>query len=148
MNDYGNARVQNPVPRRRSNRSALYSIASPVRWLLIPLAILGMGISMPSCPGQQAMQQQIDGVEKREGALAQRTQTLENQLRSLSSEMGGVKQQLANISGTIIEQKHAIEKLTEEVSRLKAAKPTKADSKSKASSKSSKGAGRGHKKSG
>ncbi len=97
-----------------------------LKWIALPLATLGLGISMPSCPGQQAMQQQLDSVEKRESALTQRVQSLENQLKNLNTEMGKVKQQLANISGIVIEQKRAIESLQTEVVKLRApAKPAK-----------------------
>jgi septal ring factor EnvC (AmiA/AmiB activator) len=74
-------------------------------------AFLAMGISMPSCPGQQAMQQQIDGLNTKNGELTKKMQTMDNQLKGMAGEMGQMKELLAQVSNTVLAQKTAIEQL-------------------------------------
>jgi small-conductance mechanosensitive channel len=56
------------------------------------LAALGMAITMPSCPGQQAMQQQIDELKVKEADLTRRLVKLEADIRTVSTDVATVKQ--------------------------------------------------------
>jgi len=55
-------------------------------------AMLAMGITMPACPGQQAMQQQIDDLTKRDAELNKRLTALENSVRTGMGDVGAMKQ--------------------------------------------------------
>lgn len=73
------------------------------------LATTGLGIAMPSCPGQQAMQQQIDALNGKNGDLAKKTQSLETQLKQATNELGQIKQLLPQMSQAILQQKTSID---------------------------------------
>src|SRR6476469_4131323 len=76
-------------------------------------AVLAMGISMPSCPGQQAMQQQVDALQTSNTDLNKRFQSFDSQLRTLkqdNEQMKGVIQQMAS---AIEAQKTALNKMDE-----------------------------------
>ena len=47
-------------------------------------AFLGMGIAMPSCPGQQAMQQQIDTLQTKTIELTQKISKVDSQNQILA----------------------------------------------------------------
>mgnify|MGYP001575384422 CR=1 FL=1 len=70
-----------------------------------------MGLSMPSCPGQQALQHQVDGLVSREADLNRRIQMMETNLRAMNDEMIQVKTLLSQVSNTVLAQKTAIENL-------------------------------------
>ena len=108
------------------------------RWLATGAAVVGMGMSMPSCPGQQAMQQQVDELQKREVAATQKAQALEGQVRALSGDMGQVKQLLEQVSRTVLAQKDSITQMEANVQKLAAARAgAPASSKHAASAKKS-----------
>jgi septal ring factor EnvC (AmiA/AmiB activator) len=72
------------------------------------IALLTMGIAMPSCPGQQAIQQQIDALTTRANEGDQKLQGMTTQVGSLSKEMTDAKALLEQLSQTVIAQKDAI----------------------------------------
>jgi hypothetical protein len=71
------------------------------------IALLTMGIAMPSCPGQQAIQQQIDALTTRANEGDQKLQGMTTQVGSLSKEMTDAKALLEQLSQTVIAQKGA-----------------------------------------
>jgi len=79
--------------------------------LLPAIAFVTMGISMPSCPGQQAIQQQIDALQARATESDQKVQALTNQVSTLNKEMTDVKSLLEQVGQTVIAQKDAISAL-------------------------------------
>ena len=91
-------------------------------WITPVLAILGMGMGMPSCPGQQAVQQQLETVQTSHTELAKKVQTLSTQLTTLSSDMAQVKQLLPQMTNIIQAQKTTIEQLANTVRELQQAK--------------------------
>jgi septal ring factor EnvC (AmiA/AmiB activator) len=91
-----------------------------LRWLVFSGAFLGMGISMPSCPGQQAMQQQIDSLQASNTDLSKKVQTLNNQLASLNNDMNQVKQLLPQMTNVIQAQKGALDQLDVQVKEVQA----------------------------
>ena len=97
----------------KRNQLSGYFRGTKGRWLAIGAATIGMGISMPSCPGQQAVQHQVDGLVSREADSIRRLQSLENQFRAMAGEMVQIKTLLSQVSNTVLAQKSAIENLEE-----------------------------------
>jgi septal ring factor EnvC (AmiA/AmiB activator) len=56
------------------------------------LATSMMAITMPACPGQQAMQQQIDDLTKRDADLNKRLTALENAVRTDAANLAPIQQ--------------------------------------------------------
>ncbi|MCM2322462.1 MAG: hypothetical protein NDJ90_04290 [Oligoflexia bacterium] len=90
------------------------------KWLAIPAAIAGMGISMPSCPGQQAIQQQIDALQAGNADLTKKVQTLETQNKIITQEMLQVKQLLEQMTSAIQSQKAELTLATTAIKELQA----------------------------
>jgi hypothetical protein len=66
--------------------------------------LLGMGITMPQCPAQQAMQQQLDESKLKEADLTRRLAALEANVRTMSADVGAMK----TSTGPIIQQLQAM----------------------------------------
>lgn len=73
--------------------------------LVLGVAVFGMGAGMPSCPGQQAMQLQIDGVQATNTELTKKVQTLTTQVGKLNSDSGQIKQLLTEMTNVISSQR-------------------------------------------
>src|SRR5689334_4509080 len=91
-----------------------------LRWLVLGVAFSGMGVAMPSCPGQKAMQQQLDAVQATEQEQAKKIQTLTNQATSLNNDMGQVKQLLPQMTQLIKAQKDQLDHMDAEIKELQA----------------------------
>jgi septal ring factor EnvC (AmiA/AmiB activator) len=89
-----------------------------LRWLVFLTAFCGMGISMPSCPGQQAMQQQIDALQTSNADLTKKVQTLTTQLESANADLTQIKQVLPQMTNVIQAQKGALDQLDASVKEL------------------------------
>lgn len=62
------------------------------------VAILGMGISMPSCPGQQAMQDKVDALEKSNADLRKAVMTSADTSRAMAADLSTVKTEIGQMS--------------------------------------------------
>jgi septal ring factor EnvC (AmiA/AmiB activator) len=82
-----------------------------VYYVALGAAFLGMGMSMPSCPGQQAMQEQVDKLTQQNLNLNKRTESLESQIKSLNSDMTQVKTLLKPMADAIQAQKAGMDQL-------------------------------------
>ncbi|HLE00887.1 MAG TPA: hypothetical protein VJB59_11540 [Bdellovibrionota bacterium] len=102
-----------------------FSSMSCIRWIAFATAVVGMGIGMPSCPGQQAMQQQVETLQTSNADLSKRVQSLEGTLRTTTNEMTQIKQLLTQITGAIQAQKTSIEQLNTTVGQLQSSKGTR-----------------------
>ena len=80
-------------------------------YVVLGTAFLGMGMSMPSCPGQQAMQTQIDTLTQQNQELNKRTLSLDSQVKSLNSDMTQVKTLLKPMADAIQAQKAGMDQL-------------------------------------
>lgn len=89
--------------------------------MIAATAVLTMGLSVPSCPGQQAMQQQIDSIQTKEAENTRKVQALENQIKTLSNDMIQVKTLLAQVSNTVLAQKQAIDQMDQAMKAQQAA---------------------------
>jgi peptidoglycan hydrolase CwlO-like protein len=95
-----------------------------VRWVVMGAALSGMGIAMPSCPGQQAMQEKIDALQTSETELNKKVQAMQTQITTLNNDMAQVKQLLPQMTNVIQAQKGALEQLDATVKSMQTkAKP-------------------------
>ena len=111
---------------RESRMETQGSPARKVSIALLPVVgLLTMGISMPSCPGQQAIQQQMDALQARATESDQKVQSLTNQVATLNKEMADSKALLEQIGQTVIAQKDAISTLEAAQKALEERLPSK-----------------------
>ncbi len=94
--------------------------------LLIAILVTGMGIAMPSCPGQQALQQQVDKLTTQNADSTKRIQALDEHVKTLNGEMAQAKQLLLQITNVIQAQKASIELLETAVKSAPKGKAAKA----------------------
>lgn len=99
-------------------------LTSKLKWVVMALAVSGMGISMPSCPGQQAMQQQIESLQSSQAdttrklmAIDAKAKDLENKLGQLAQVVQGMNQQMTTKNDATTAE---IEKMKKDVEELKA----------------------------
>ncbi len=90
-----------------------------LKWFVFASAYLGMGIAMPSCPGQQAMQQQIDTLQTSNMELTHKVQSLNTQVTSIHTEMKQVKELLPQMTNVIQAQKGALDQLELSVKEIR-----------------------------
>jgi peptidoglycan hydrolase CwlO-like protein len=86
--------------------------------VLLASAFVGLGMSMPSCPGQQAMQQQIDTLNANNTKLSQQVQALDAQVKTLNSDMSQVKQLLKPMSDAIQAQRTGMDQLDANIKEI------------------------------
>jgi septal ring factor EnvC (AmiA/AmiB activator) len=99
---------------------------------VIGASFLMMGLSMPSCPGQQAMQQQVDALKASETEMKNRIAGLEGQIKSLRDEAEQTKGLMAQLGTGLTEQGKAIEEMKAAAAQPKpAAKPAAKPAKGK-----------------
>jgi hypothetical protein len=89
------------------------------RYLIFAASFAGMGIAMPSCPGQQAMQLQIDGLQTTNLDTSKKLRALQTQVTGLSNDMNQVKQLLPQMTNVIQAQKGALDQLDVTVQQLR-----------------------------
>jgi len=104
-------------------------------WTAIAAASIGLGLSMPSCPGQQAMQEQIDAQAQKVTKLEQYVQAVDNRLKNIEKDMGDSKMLLGQVTQTIAAQTDALTKIDQSLkdqaaaARAQPAKNTRAPAK-------------------
>jgi septal ring factor EnvC (AmiA/AmiB activator) len=91
-------------------------------WLAIGSACATLGLSMPSCPGQQAMQQQVDAAQAKSAELERRVQQMDAQVKALGKDMVDVKTLLAEVSKNVLAQADTIKQM-DEAMKARAAAP-------------------------
>jgi septal ring factor EnvC (AmiA/AmiB activator) len=94
-------------------------------WTLMGAAFLGLGIAMPSCPGQQAMQQQLDALQNANMDLSKKVQALTTQNHTMSNDINQMKTLLPQMTNVISSQKIALDKLDADLKALQARIPNK-----------------------
>ena len=103
---------------------------------LVTTSLLMMGLGVPSCPGQQAMQQQIDSIKTEETELKMKMQAVDTQLKALKEDLEQTKALVAPMSLAAKDQAASIERLDSSIKALEtsfksmSAKPATAKSKS------------------
>jgi septal ring factor EnvC (AmiA/AmiB activator) len=83
----------------------------PKFYVVLFAAFVGMGMSMPGCPGQEAMQQQIDTLTTQNTELTKRLQAMDTQLKAVDKDMIDVKTLLKPMADAVQAQKTALDQL-------------------------------------
>lgn len=112
-----------------------------LKWVAFGAAMIGMGMSLPSCPGEQAMQQQLDSLQTTQADLQKKLQAHETQLKSMLQTQEQEKQLLEQMTSAIQAQRGALEELNHSLKEMQA-QATAAQSKSATKPKASKKKGR------
>jgi len=102
-----------------------------LNWMVMSAAVLGMGMAMPSCPGQQEMQQKIDSLQTTNTDLSKKIQALTTQVNALNSDMSQVKTLLPQMTNIITGLQTSNTKLTADLDALQKAQTVKASFKKK-----------------
>ena len=97
--------------------------------VILASAFLGMGMSMPSCPGQQAMQQQVDSLKTSNADLTKQVQAMDKHVKQLETDLTQVKELLQPMGSAIGAQKAAMDQLDSNMKELQT-KLTSSSSKS------------------
>ena len=95
-------------------------IRRQLKWLVMGTALMGMGVAMPNCPGQQAMQQQIDSLQTSQAEITKRMMNLDTQVKAVNGKLQAFEDFAKQASESIQAQKTAIEALGAAVKELQA----------------------------
>ncbi|NDD92311.1 hypothetical protein EBZ37_09525 [bacterium] len=100
---------------------------------IVGASFLLMGLSMPSCPGQQALQQQVDALKTADSEIRSLITAQDSQIKGLKEENERAKAMVSQLVATVTEQSKKLDELTEKVKTppAPAAKPSKAKSSKK-----------------
>lgn len=94
-----------------------------------------MGLSLPSCPGQQAMQQQLDTLKTQQTELRSLITAQETQIKGVKEESDRAKEMLGQMLATVTEQSKKLDELNEKLKTPPAPVHASKPSKGKASKK-------------
>lgn len=92
---------------------------------LSALLIVGMGVSLPSCPGQQAMQQQLDTLQNSLNEESRKVQQLNQQVSALTNDMGKMRDAMTQAQQLLQTHEGQVQQLTESVKIIQASPPGK-----------------------
>ena len=93
-----------------------------MNWIVLSLSLLGMGMAMPSCPGQQEAKEKMDALQASNTELTKKVHDLGTQINTLNQDMQQVKQLLPQVTNVIQAQKGALDELSASVAEMKKAK--------------------------
>ena len=96
-------------------------------WVMV-LASATLGLSMPSCPGQQAMQGQLDTLQAQTSDQAKKIQKLQSQVDMLNTEVGKIKEVLSQATATIEAHQAAVKQMEEAIKALQSMPPARSQS--------------------
>lgn len=77
-----------------------------------------MGISVPSCPGQQAMQKQIDDSAAKQAELQKTTSAHSEKVKMLEKEVSDLKTSLGEVAEVLKSHKATIEQVQNQVNEM------------------------------
>ena len=80
-----------------------------------------LALLLSGCPGDQAMQQQIEASNTKIAELTKQTQALDAQVKAMATEAAQVKQLITQVSQEVLAHKDQIEQLGASVTQLKSA---------------------------
>ncbi len=89
-----------------------------IKWLAYGIALMGLGFTMPSCPGQQAMQQQIDALQTKVNDTGKQVHALDSQVRQLTSDVSQIKNVITQLNNFVGAQKITLDQLDAKLSAL------------------------------
>ncbi|MEK6707062.1 MAG: hypothetical protein AABZ06_14890 [Bdellovibrionota bacterium] len=83
-----------------------------IKWLFVALcSLMALGIAMPSCPGQKAVQTQIETLEKNQADLIKKVGSLESQLKAAAMENAKTKEILSQLGSSLQLQEASLRQL-------------------------------------
>ncbi len=83
-------------------------------------AFVAMGMGMPQCPGEKAMQQQMDLLQTSNQALTTKLSAMDSQMKSVSADATQTKQLMTQLAGVVTAQKDALDRMDLAVKDLQA----------------------------
>ena len=110
-------------------------LSTACRIAIFLAAFIGMGMSLPSCPGDKAMQQQIDMLQTSNQDMTRKLQNLDNQLKSAGNDVIAQKSLITQLATTVSAQKEAIDNLYNQIKMIQAKMAQPAPSKKKPAKK-------------
>lgn len=90
----------------------------PLHTLILLVAPMGLGLSMPSCPGQEAVQQELSQVQTRSQENEKKLQALTAQVASMDKDLTEARTLLAQVSQTVLAQKSTLEQMDASMKEL------------------------------
>ena len=87
-------------------------------WVTMTVSTFGLGIAMPSCPGQQAMQQQVDLLQTKNRELSTRIQTMENSLKTMTADLDQLRQLPGKITPALQSYQAELEKINTAITAM------------------------------
>jgi ABC-type transporter Mla subunit MlaD len=101
-------------------------------------AFIGMGIAMPQCPGEKAMQDQVDALKATQITMTQKLNAVDAQSKTANADSAQIKQALTQLAGVIDTQRDALKRLDDAVKDLQTKVAALSAPKAKPSAKSKK----------
>jgi septal ring factor EnvC (AmiA/AmiB activator) len=90
-----------------------------LKWAVLSLSAVSLGIAMPSCPGQEAMQQQMTTLQNSNQDLHKKLNAMSTQVTTMNNEVNQMKQLLPQVTNVLQAQKAAIDQLDAAVKGMK-----------------------------
>lgn len=81
-------------------------------------AFIGMGMGMPQCPGEKAMQDQVDSLKATQITMTQKLNSVDAQAKAANMDVGQIKQAITQLAGAVDAQKDALKRLDESIKEL------------------------------
>ncbi len=81
-------------------------------------AFIGMGIAMPQCPGEKAMQDQVDALRTAQTSMTAKLTAVDGQTKATAGDVNQMKQALTQFAGVIDAQKDALKRLDDSIKDL------------------------------
>jgi hypothetical protein len=82
-----------------------------MRHLLLALAPLALGFTLPACPGQAELQQEVISLRKENEAFRQKAAAVDRTLTEINGKLVEDRTLLKRVSETVLEQKAALERM-------------------------------------
>lgn len=89
-----------------------------LRWVVLGTACLGLGISVPQCPAEKAMQQQIESLEKKDASNNQRIQMMDSQVKAMAKEVADTKAKMEGMAGMLATQQQAVDSINQSLKAM------------------------------
>ncbi len=93
-----------------------------LNWMVLGMAVIGLGFAMPSCPGQDAMQQQVNTLQTANQELTKKVQTMTTQFTALTGEVNQMKQFMVQSANVFAAQETLNKQLNKSIDELKSKK--------------------------
>jgi TolA-binding protein len=90
------------------------------RWVLFGLSFAFMGIAMPNCPGQQAMQTQINDLQTSKQKLDTRVAAVESKSNAVEGFMKKMDEALPNLVTITTQNQEKITALENQIKEIQA----------------------------